>query len=105
MASDDTYTTKQDTPLSVPVGTGVLANDSDGDGNAITAVLINLPDKGILSLSSDGSFTYTPEAGFFGSVTFTYRAYDGQLYSENAQVRIDITPAGQLFLPIIQNGP
>ena len=49
VASDDVYTTKQDTALSVPVGTGVLANDSDVDGNAITAVLINLPEKGFLS--------------------------------------------------------
>ena len=104
VASDDVYTTKQDTLLSVTVGTGVLANDSDSDGDVIAATLVTSPATGVLVLNSDGSFTYTPEEGFFGSVTFSYRAHDGQTYSEVAQVRINITPAGQLFLPIIQNG-
>jgi VCBS repeat-containing protein len=96
---------EQDTPLNVLVSDGVLANDQDADGDAISAVLINLPVKGVLILNSDGSFTYTPEAGFTGTVTFTYRAYDGQMYSAATQVRITVTgtPASEpnhLYIPL-----
>jgi hypothetical protein len=88
---EDVYITEQDLPLDVPAASGVLANDQDADGNAISAVLVNLPSKGILMLNSDGSFTYTPQAGFTGIVTFTYRAYDGQMYSGAVQVKIAVT--------------
>ena len=55
----------------------MLANDTDADGDALTAVLIAGPAHGTLTLNADGSFTYTPAAGYNGTDSFTYRASDG----------------------------
>ena len=69
-------------------GRNVLANDSDPEGDALTAVLEQGPADGDLTLNSDGSFDYTPEAGFAGEVSFRYRASDGELLSEPATVSL-----------------
>src|SRR5262249_32942333 len=61
-AANNSYTTGKDTPLSISAP-GVLGNDSDPDGDALTAVLANGPANGTLTLNADGSFTYTPNAG------------------------------------------
>src|SRR5690606_33130636 len=76
VASADSYTTPQATQLTVNAP-GVLGNDSDIDGNPLTAVLVSTTQQGVLSLNPNGSFTYTPNAGFTGTDTFTYRASDG----------------------------
>ena len=65
--------------LTVPAP-GVLGNDSDPDGDPLTAVLVTGPSHGSLTLNANGSFSYTPAADFAGSDSFTYRASDGTLY-------------------------
>ncbi len=74
----DTYNATEDTVLTVPVGTGVLANDSDGEGDTFTAAVVTAPTagQGTLSLAANGSFVFTPTANFSGVATFTYRATD-----------------------------
>ena len=72
---------------------GVLGNDSDADGDALTAVLASGPASGSLALNGDGSFSYTPNAGFAGTDSFTYRAFDGALYSNSATVSITVNAA------------
>jgi serine protease AprX len=71
---------------------GVLGNDSDADGATLNAVLITAAASGSLTLNSDGSFSYVPNAGFSGSDSFVYRAFDGVLYSGNAVVSIAVNP-------------
>ena len=66
----------EDTTLSV-IGAGVLGNDSDVDGDALSAVLVDGPANGMLTWNGDGSFRYTPLANFNGVDSFTYRANDG----------------------------
>jgi uncharacterized delta-60 repeat protein len=56
---------------------GVLANDTDVDGDTLTAAVVTPPAHGTLSPAADGSFTYTPNTGFVGTDSFTYRASDG----------------------------
>jgi VCBS repeat-containing protein len=91
VAQDDSYTTDEDTPLLVPAP-GVLGNDYDVDGNELlTSVLVSGPAHGTLTLNSDGSFTYTPAENFCGEDSFTYKAYDGELYSNVATVTINVT--------------
>lgn len=75
-AVDDSYNMNQDTVLSV-AAPGVLANDSDPDGDVLTAVLCSGAAHGTVTLNSNGSFTYTPNAGFAGTDSFTYMANDG----------------------------
>ena len=76
VAADDGYATDEDTPLTV-AAPGVLANDTDVDGETLTAVLVAGPTHGTLTLNADGSFTYTPAANYNGTDSFTYRANDG----------------------------
>ncbi|MFH1723230.1 MAG: LamG-like jellyroll fold domain-containing protein, partial [Elusimicrobiota bacterium] len=69
---------------------GVLANDSDPDGDPISAVLVSGPSDGALSLNPNGAFTYTPNPAFSGTDGFTYKATDGLAYSEAANVSIAV---------------
>ncbi len=89
-AAGEAYSTTEDTALTV-APPGVLANDTDSDGNPLTAVLESVPSHGTLTLNTDGSFTYTPAADFTGSDSFTYRASDGTLNSNVATVTISVT--------------
>lgn len=75
--------------LTVPAP-GVLGNDTDADGDALSAVLASGPANGNLTLNPDGSFTYTPDAGFTGADSFTYTADDGNAVSAPATVTITV---------------
>lgn len=104
VATADSYTATQDSVLTV-AQPGVLGNDSDGDGDGLTAVLITDVANGTLVLSADGSFIYTPTAGFTGSDSFTYSADDGVADSNVVTVTIEVVaaPASQpkIFLPFV----
>src|SRR5262249_29321736 len=76
-ATADAYSTDEDTTLTVGAP-GVLGNDADVDGDSLTAALVAGPTHGMLTLSSNGSFTYTPAANFNGTDSFTYKPNDGQ---------------------------
>ncbi len=89
VANNDGYTINEDTPLNVAAA-GVLANDSDVDGNPLTAVLVSGPTNGSLTLNADGSFSYTPNANYNGTDSFTYRANDGSVNSNVATVTITV---------------
>jgi VCBS repeat-containing protein len=90
VARNDAYATNEDTPLTITPG--VLANDSDADGNPLTALLLTAPSHGTLGFSSDGSFVYTPNANYNGSDSFTYKASDGSANSNVATVSITVNP-------------
>ena len=88
-AADDSYATDQDLALIVSAP-GVLANDSDPDGDPIQPVVVQEPTNGVLTLNSDGSFAYTPAVGFAGEDSFTYSAQDNSSLSEPALVKIQV---------------
>jgi VCBS repeat-containing protein len=88
-ALDDAYTTNEDTALTVSAP-GVLSNDTDVNGDTLTAVMVTTTTNGVLNLSSDGSFTYSPNANFNGVDCFTYQASDGLILSNTAQVCINV---------------
>jgi hypothetical protein len=71
-------------------GAGVLANDSDGDGDLLLATIEQSPLHGSLTLASNGGFIYTPNAGFAGQDSFSYRASDGTSISDVATVVITV---------------
>jgi hypothetical protein len=102
VATDDAYLTDEDILLSV-AAPGVLANDTDpDDGDLLTAIPVDNPTNGILTLNSDGSFTYEPNLNFFGTDSFTYRANDGA-DSDLATVTITVNPV--VDPPIADAGP
>ena len=49
VATNDSYTTNEDTPLTVAAAAGVLANDTDVDGDPLHAVLVTGPAHGALT--------------------------------------------------------
>lgn len=72
-AVDDSFSAIGGTTLNVPAA-GVLANDSDPEGDALLASLVSNASNGTLNLATDGSFAYTPNPGFVGDDTFSYVA-------------------------------
>jgi hypothetical protein len=91
IAANDGYSTGEGVPLAVPAP-GVLGNDSDPDGDDIDVVSVVGPANGVLNIDPEtGGFTYTPNGGFAGLDTFTYRASDGSLSSPAATVTITVT--------------
>lgn len=73
IANPNSYSVDENGILTVAVASGVLNNDTDIDGDSLTAVVVAQPSNGTLSFSGNGSFTYTPTADFFGTDSFTYR--------------------------------
>ena len=89
VAQNDEYNTQQDTSLSV-AAPGVLGNDNDPDGDPLSAQLVDTVSNGTLNLELDGSFVYSPNAGFTGQDSFTYRAADAASQSNLATVNIGV---------------
>ena len=80
-ASDDTYSTDSNTPLSTDAAHGLLANDSSA---TLGFIVTQAPAHGSIVINADGSFTYIPTAGFSGADTFSYTVSDAvQLYRTN----------------------
>lgn len=94
-AADDTVSCVRDESVAVDV----LANDADADGDALWATIVTRPEHGTLTQDVNGALSYAPVAGYLGSDSFTYRAYDGELYSSVATASIEVVeppmlPAG-----------
>ena len=87
VARANTYTVNEDKLLR---GASVLRNDSDANANPLTAQRVKGTTKGKLTLRANGTFTYKPRANFFGTDSFTYRAFDGQAYSNVVKVTIKV---------------
>ena len=97
VAVSDNYTVNRNLRLSVR-SPGVLDNDSDPNGDNLTAVLAVGPAHGTLDLKENGSFIYKPEKGFIGTDNFTYSANDGALDSAPAAVTIHV----KAFCPLVR---
>jgi lysophospholipase L1-like esterase len=93
VAVADAYAATANSTLTVPA-IGVLTNDSDPDGNPLTAALNAAPVNGSLTLNPNGSFTYTPNSGFTGSDSFSYRANDGTSDSNVVTVSLTVSSSG-----------
>jgi VCBS repeat-containing protein len=91
VAVDDSYTVSAGITLNV-AAPGVLADDTDIDGDELTAELEDDAAHGTLTLNSDGSFVYVPDSGYIGSDSFTYRVSDGKDRSAPAEVTITVSP-------------
>ena len=82
--------------LSVDSSQGVIANDIEPNGDILSAVVSRQPTNGVLELSSNGGFSYTPNPGFIGSDSFSYLVSDSALESNSAVVTIEVlTPLAE----------
>jgi VCBS repeat-containing protein len=105
-AQHDAYTVLAQTTLTV-AAPGLLTNDTDADSwpASLMAAVLAGPAHGALTLQPDGRFTYTPQTGYAGTDTFTYRAFDGADWSAPATVTVTVTPAQCTPRPQIRVGP
>ena len=97
VANPDSYTATEDTALTIANASGVLANDTDPNGDGLRAILVTAPQHGTVALNNNGGFTYTPAANYSGPDSFIYRASDGNgngngNSSQNANVTLTVTP-------------
>ena len=99
VSEDDNYQGDMNAALVVNVAEGVLANDSDPNMDPLTALLFSDVSNGTLNLASNGSFTYTPDIGFYGMDQFRYQAFDGGIASVPSEVTIIVKqPVGTGYL-------
>ncbi len=97
---DDAYTVGMNHVLQV-AAPGLLANDIDVAADNLTAYLQVAPENGTLSLSdnADGSFSYTPNAGFWGVDSFSYISRDKDGGESVGVVVINVSY--QTYLPLL----
>ncbi|MFT3738012.1 MAG: Ig-like domain-containing protein [Breznakibacter sp.] len=91
VANGDHYFVVEGGVLNI-VSPGILNNDTDADGDALTAILVSNTANGVLMLNPDGSFTYTHNGNETTFDSFAYQAYDGKLAGNVATVSISVTP-------------
>ena len=108
-AVDDAFFTTLGTPIKV----SVLSNDTDiysypltvtqVDGHAITAGdPVGVPvTGGAVTLDATGKLTYTPDAGYLGTPTFTYTVNDGHGQTDTATVNGSVTPLNHAPVNIV----
>ncbi|MEN0039464.1 MAG: Ig-like domain-containing protein [Cellvibrio sp.] len=81
--------------------TSVLANDSDAEGDLLTAVLVTGPTNGTLTLNANGTFSYVHNGSETTTDSFTYRAHDGTANGNIVTVTINVTPVNDA--PVANN--
>ena len=96
VATPDTATTAEDTPVTVPV----LANDTDLDGNPLTVTAATAP-NGVVVINPDGTITYTPNANFNGTDTITYTISDGAGGTSTSTVTVIVAPVNDAPVAVI----
>ncbi|MES2628459.1 MAG: Ig-like domain-containing protein [Bacteroidota bacterium] len=94
VAQDDFYSIPQDVVLNVP-SPGVMANDSDANGDVLTVTIVSPPAMGVITMNSSGSFTYVPNALYSGPDMVVYRVTDPDGASATATVFISIQHVNQ----------
>ena len=99
VAGDDAYVNTIGPDITV-VAPGVLGNDGDPDGDALTATLVGSVTD--LAFNSDGSFTYSGPPGI---VSFQYNVSDGALPSAApATVELTVNPVAGIALTVQDSG-
>ncbi len=86
-ATDDSATTDEDTPVTIPV----LDNDSDPDGDPLTVTEATSPDGDVV-INPDGTITFTPADNFNGPTTITYTVTDPDGNEDTATVNVVVNP-------------
>jgi hypothetical protein len=82
--------TDEDVLLNRDAANGLVLYSSDAESDKLSFSLVSTTKNGILDLSSNGAFIYTPNKDYFGTDTFYFKAYDGQLYSNSSPFVIKI---------------
>ena len=104
VATDDAVTSPEDVPFNIAASSGLLSNDTDVDGDTLSATQFvvdstaytagqtaNLT-EGALTINADGSYAFTPEANYNGSVpAITYTVSDGNGNSDTGTLFLTVS--------------
>ena len=89
------------TPINTPATGNVKTNDTDPEGDAQTVATQNttVAGKGNLILAADGSYTFTPFAGFSGPIDYPYSTCDNGVPQACASATLHILVLPAALLP------
>ena len=91
--NDSGFTTTQNTALNI-LGSALLANDSDPDGDPLTITGVSGGLNGTASFNAqNNTATFTPTTGYTGPASFTYAISDGRGGTASASVSLTVNPA------------
>jgi len=82
---------------------GILAAD-DVDGDSLTFTPVSRPSHGSVTVNANGTFSYTPDANYSGSDSFTFKANDGLVDSNVATARLTIDPVNDAPVIVSDGG-
>ena len=85
VADDQAVNTDEDTAV------GITLTGSDPEEDPLTFIVVNGPAHGTLT-GTPPALTYTPDADYNGTDSFTFQVYDGTVYSDVATVSITVNP-------------
>ncbi len=99
VANDDTFTTAEDTPVTI----NVRGNDTDVDGDPLAVTQVNgtaitaggpgiAVTGGVVTLTATGNLVFTPNPNFNGTPSFNYTVSDGNGGTDTATVGGTVTP-------------
>jgi len=92
---NDAYSTVGNVSIDVPVGSGLLNNDVNLDGDVLSVTAVDVTGtQGNVTFNANGSFTFNPTPGFEGTTTFLYTVNDGTF---NATGKVTITVTGMIW--------
>ena len=100
VAVDDSDTTPENTSVTIDV----LDNDSDVDGDTLTVVSVTQGTHGSV-INNGGDVTYTPDAGFTGTDSFSYTISDGHGGTDTATVTVTVVKTLTRINVQIDTGP
>jgi len=96
IANEQSVTTEQDTAVSITLSA------TDANSDPLSYTITANPNQGQLSGTAP-NLTYTPNAGFSGNDSFSFRANDGQANSNVATIGISVKPIGNINQPPVAN--
>ncbi|MBF0261945.1 MAG: tandem-95 repeat protein, partial [Magnetococcales bacterium] len=100
-----------DLTTSTPMNTSVSGSltGTDPEGTVLSYSILDQPTHGGVSPSATGPgaffYNYTPQSGYVGGDSFTYRSYDGSNYSAPATISVTVTPVNSapvVTIPLLQ---
>jgi len=100
VANDDSVTTQEDTPA---IAINVLANDTDLDNDPLTVSAVTQGSSGSVTINTDSTLTYTPNANFFGTDSFIYTVRDSKGGIDTAKVNVTVGSVDDA--PVITSTP
>jgi hypothetical protein len=95
--NDGSYAATEDQLLTVLAAQGVLANDSDPNSDPLSVTLLQQAVNGVVTLASNGGFTYQPTANVNGSDSFSYTLNDGRGGTATATVSLTVAAVNDAY--------